>query len=117
LQELSELAETCEAREFLAGEVLMAPGDRADFFGVVVAGQLKAAIPGNERPAAAQVSAPPLLEWRLMATGSVVGEMALFSGHQRTAHVEAVTDGTLVVIRCTPAGCTHARTPQHTLQH
>ena len=101
--DVAELADLCEVRTFQRGEVLMRVGEPALWFGVVVDGSLQAAIPKSERvrsagrrPSASR--AVELQEWRLMAAGSVVGEMSLFSGLQRTAHVEAMVDGVLAVV-------------------
>ena len=98
-QDLAALADICSVRATKAGEVLMREGEDASFFAIVSGGSLKAAIPRQERwPRAASSSAALLQEWRLMATGAVVGEMSLFSGLRRTALVEALTDGVLVII-------------------
>ena len=116
--EVAELADLAEAREVSAGTELMTQGEEADYFAIVVAGSLKAAIPRDERWSRRRGEQPeaPLQEWRLMATGAVVGEMALFSGLRRTACVEALTDCTLAIIyfadvnRCEPALSARVRT-------
>ena len=99
-RELAVLDELSEIRHLAAEEVLMAQGEPADFFAVVLSGSLRAAIPESER--SRQVSRPhevtKLQEWRFLPVGAIVGEMSLFSGLVRTTAVEALTDCTLAII-------------------
>ena len=56
-------------------------------------------------------------QWRMMACGAAVGEMALFSGLRRTARVEAIMESSIAVItfadlteRCSPTLSAKVRT-------
>ena len=125
--EVAELAALATMREVVAGEEVIHQGEEADWVGVVLTGALKAAIPHSERyarrpHAAAEAAVTALQEWRMMACGAAVGEMALFSGLRRTARVEAITDGSIAVItfadlteRCSAALSAKVRTELATI--
>ena len=89
--DLARLSAIIKLRAFREGEQLCQVGEPAHFFGVVLAGRLKAAIPHGERLPRSTSSgsgcSTVLQEWRLLQPGEVVGEMALFSGLVRTANV------------------------------
>jgi hypothetical protein len=99
-EDLASVAGMMKLRAFRADEQLCTVGEPAHFFGVVLSGRLKAAIPHGERWPDRDGSAqtPRLQEWRLLQPGEVIGEMAIFSGLVRTAAVWAISPGWLATV-------------------
>ena len=98
--DLATLTSMMKLLSFREGEQLFQVGEAAQYFGVVLSGRLKAAIPHGERwPGASVGDRGTLQEWRLLSQGEVVGEMALFSGLRRTAAVVALSPGWLATVR------------------
>lgn len=100
-EDLASVTGMMKLRAFRADEQLCTVGEPAHFFGVVLSGRLKAAIPHGERWPDRDGSAqtPRLQEWRLLQPGEVIGEMAIFSGLVRTAAVWAISPGWLATVR------------------
>ena len=98
-EDLASVAGMMKLRAFRADEQLCTVGEPAQFFGVVLSGRLKAAIPHGERWPDRDATAPKLQEWRLLQPGEVIGEMAIFSGLVRTAAVWAISPGWLATVR------------------
>ena len=124
--ELEMLRHSMSVQPFHAGDAVMTAGEPATYVAVVLSGTLKAKIPRTERVPRAAANPYPkpnpnpnpnphpnpkagggpslLQEWRLLETGAVVGEMALFGGMVRTTTVEAITAGELGVLRFSDFG-------------
>lgn len=98
VDELDRISPHFTLQSFHEGSILCKSGDKATFFGIVLYGSLKAAIPRSERWPGTASGDKQLeqQEWRRMERGDVVGEMSLFSGIVRTSSVIAISDGKVV---------------------
>lgn len=83
--ELAALTRALERRSVAAGEVLMAEGDAAEWFGVLVAGEVEIRRGASDAALAT------------LGAGSVVGELALLRATPRTATVRTTSATELLV--------------------
>jgi CRP-like cAMP-binding protein len=87
--ELDALAAICKPKRLRAREVLFRKGDEGLQAYAIMGGHLKATIAGEDGKEAVL---------RIMRPGEIVGEVALFDGHPRSATVIAIEPSDLLVI-------------------
>ncbi|WP_410497812.1 Crp/Fnr family transcriptional regulator [Chitinibacter sp. S2-10] len=89
-QELEELAQNAQSRLVRAKQVVLAQGERSDEMYAVIHGRLKVMRSNAEGRE---------LTLAILEAGEVFGELAMLDGGVRTASVEALEDGELLVLQ------------------
>lgn len=102
------LAERCQPRRLVAGEVLYRAGDEVDAVHFVQSGSLVAYLdaPDGRREVVGRIG-----------IGEAVGEMALITGKPRSTHVAALRDARLLIADAAmppPRGSRRSRRPRET---
>lgn len=89
--ELEKIAPYFERAHYEAGDVIFREGDEADFIGFVTSGHVEA-----KKQTEFQGKQIVIAQ---MASGSILGELALFDGKPRSATVEALRETELLILR------------------